>query len=148
MLDCHCFQLLYFCLQVLENDPNFASFFRSGDVVQVDRGFKIKAAMGNLGVRLSQPSFLDGRTQFTGEEIEKNKLIASGRAVNETANARIKYQKILGGIYPNNQIHYLEEYIKLASGLANHCYNPLRFVYLSFRFFFFLSLTSLCLFRV
>ena len=49
---------------MLETVPELRNFLRAGtpgDVVQVDRGFKIGTLLEEYGVTLSQPSFLEGR---------------------------------------------------------------------------------------
>ena len=55
-----------------------------------DRGFTIKDQLGELGVELNIPPFLDGRTQLPPEDIKTGRSIASLRIHVECAIGRIK----------------------------------------------------------
>ena len=55
-----------------------------------DRGFMIEDQLGELGVKLNIPLFLEGRTQLPLSDVKKGSSIASLRIHVEHAIGRIK----------------------------------------------------------
>ena len=61
-----------------------------GDDVMADKGFDIQDDFAAKGVTVNIPSFLKGKTQFSREEMEHNKKIASLRIHVERCIERTK----------------------------------------------------------
>ena len=66
------------------------NFWEEGDSLMADRGFTIKELLDPLKVELNIPAFLEGRTQFTTEEVKESQTIASVRIHVERAIQRVK----------------------------------------------------------
>ena len=100
-----------------------------------DKGFNIKDELASVGAVLEIPSFLKKGTQFTEEEINKNKAIASLRIHVERQMERIKNWHILDRRMPITMAPYASDKVVIISALANflpplflkfyisHCYN-------------------------
>ncbi|XP_068758304.1 uncharacterized protein [Montipora capricornis] len=61
-----------------------------GDLVMADKGFTIQDELASLGAKLALPHFMKGKKQFTKEESEHNKKIASLRIHVERYMERLK----------------------------------------------------------
>ncbi len=70
---------------------------RSGVSVMADRGFTIRDQLSSKGVSLNIPPFMDGKQQFTPQEIKVGRGIASLRIHVERVIGRIKNYSILKG---------------------------------------------------
>lgn len=66
-----------------------------GDEIMADKGFLIKDELISVGATIVLPSFLKARKQFTKEEAEHNKRVASLRVHVERCMERIKNWHIL-----------------------------------------------------
>lgn len=55
---------------------NFLDILAPGDSVMADKGFTIKDELASVGAVLEMPSFLKKGTQFSEDDINKNKAIA------------------------------------------------------------------------
>ena len=64
--------------------------WEANDSIMADRGFTITDLLKPLGVELNIPSFLDGRKQFSEEEVKESQIISSVRIHVERAIQRIK----------------------------------------------------------
>lgn len=61
-----------------------------GDLVMADKGFTIQDELASVGAKLALPHFMKGKKQFTKEESEHNKKIASLRIHVERYMERLK----------------------------------------------------------
>ena len=68
----------------------FLDFIEAGDSILADRGFNIEDLLATKGAHLNIPSFLNGRSHFTLEELKKSKVIARARVHVEHFNQRLK----------------------------------------------------------
>ena len=66
-----------------------------GDEVMADKGFNLQDELAAVGVTLVTPAFLKGKTQFSPEESNKNKPLASLHVHVEHLMERIKNWHIL-----------------------------------------------------
>ena len=82
-----------------------------GDGVMADKGFNIKDELASVGAVLEIPSFLKKGTQFTEEEINKNKAIASLRIHVERQMERIKNWHILDRRMPITMAPYASDIV-------------------------------------
>ena len=57
----------------------FLKMLEQGDEVMADKGFLIQDELAGVGAILTIPVFLKGKQQFSKEELEKNKKVASLR---------------------------------------------------------------------
>jgi DDE superfamily endonuclease/Helix-turn-helix of DDE superfamily endonuclease len=73
---------------------------KRGDVMMADRGFDITKEMDDIGVDLLIPDFLNGKVQFSAEELEHSEKIAEIRVHVERAIRKIKEFHILKGPIP------------------------------------------------
>lgn len=71
-----------------------------GDEIMADKGFLIQDDLASLGVTLTIPAFLKGKNQFSKEETEKNKKVASLRVHVERCMERLKNWHILDRTIP------------------------------------------------
>ena len=107
---------------------NLSTWLKNGDDLIVDRGFRIGDYLQQkYGVSYHQPAFLNGRKQFSSEEVELSRICASARSVIENDNARIKSQRILQYPFSNKMIPRIKDWIILAASLSNICFKPLRY---------------------
>ena len=98
---------------------NFLDILAPGDSVMADKGFNIKDELASVGAVLEIPSFLKKGTQFTEEEINKNKAIASLRIHVERQMERIKNWHILDRRMPITMAPYASDIVVIISALAN-----------------------------
>ena len=61
-----------------------------GDLVMADKGFTIQDELASVGAKLALPHFMKRKKQFTKEESEHNKKIASLRIHVERYMERLK----------------------------------------------------------
>ena len=87
--------------------------------IMADRGFTIKDQLGELGVQLNIPPFLDGRTQLPPHDIKRGRSIASLRIHVERAISRIKNFAILKGKFPLSMIRLLNQVVCVCAWLTN-----------------------------
>lgn len=79
---------------------NLLELLEEGDNVMADRGFTIEDLLKEKGVTLNIPPFLTQRSQFSKEEVEETRKIASVRIHVERGTGRIKTFHILDGVMP------------------------------------------------
>lgn len=68
----------------------FYTHLHKGDVVMADKGFLIRDQLTTAGARLATPHFLSDKGQFSLQECEQNKTIASLRIHVERYVERLK----------------------------------------------------------
>ena len=68
----------------------YLTHLRRGDLVMADKGFKIQDERASFGAKLALPHFMKGKKQFTKEESEHNKKVASLRIHMERFMERLK----------------------------------------------------------
>lgn len=93
-------------------------FYEQGDSIMVDRGFTIQDLVEPMGVNLIIPSFLQGRSQLSPEEIVLSQQIASERIHVERMIQRLKTYKILDCI-PVNLFGSANEILTVCCCLSN-----------------------------
>ena len=91
----------------------------SGVSVMADRGFTVKEALAKLGVELNLPPFMEGRTQLPADEVERGRSIASLRIHVERAIGRMKYYKILTGVFPLKMSRLANQIVSVCAYLSN-----------------------------
>jgi len=105
-------------------DERFQGFFRIGDILFVDRGFRLgDKLLERYGVSAQSPAYLRD-AQFTPEEIAHSRLNASIRSVVENVNPRLK-QPLLHHI-TTKELPLLQNWVQLSAALCNMAYEPLR----------------------
>ncbi|XP_046864361.1 uncharacterized protein LOC124458378 [Xenia sp. Carnegie-2017] len=98
---------------------NFLDILSPGDSVMADRGFNIKDELASVGAFLEAPSFLQKKTQFTQEEINKNKAIPSLRIHVERQMERLKNWHILDRKIPITMAPLASDALVVIAALAN-----------------------------
>ena len=73
----------------------FLAFLEQDHEIMADKGFLIQDELAAVGATLITPAFLKGKQQFSIEEGEKNKKVASLRVHGERCMERIKNWHIL-----------------------------------------------------
>lgn len=68
----------------------FYTHLHKGDVVMADKGFLIRDQLAKAGAGLATPHFLSDKGQFSLQECEQNKTIASLRIHVERSVERLK----------------------------------------------------------
>lgn len=97
-----------------------------GDVVYLDRGFKVADGQVPYDVHIMRPHYLRGRPQFTETEHAESVAVSQIRSVIENVNARLKHFKIFANVYPNSALDHLSDYMIIVAALANLAYKPFR----------------------
>ena len=69
-----------------------------------DRGFDIEDHLGELGIELIMPSFLNGKDQLTETELVRSQQIASERIHVERMIERLKCWHIFDRVIPINML--------------------------------------------
>ena len=78
----------------------FLALLEQDDEIMADKGFLIQDELAAVGATLIIPAFLKGKQQFSKEEGEKNKKVASLRVHVERCMERIKNWHILDKAIP------------------------------------------------
>ena len=89
------------------------------DEIMADKGFNIENELGSVGVSLLIPAFLKGKTQFSIQETNKNKAIASVRIHIERMMERLKNWHILDRKIPISMAPFASDIIVVLSPLSN-----------------------------
>ena len=84
-----------------------------------NHGFAVEEYLTPLGVKLTIPSFLKGRSQFNEQEIVKSQQIAYERIHVERMIQRIKCYHIFDRVIPLNMIGLLNQIISVCAILSN-----------------------------
>lgn len=97
----------------------FLDILKSGDAVMADKGFNVQDELASVGVTLVMPHFLKGKTQFSSEECNNNKSIASLRIHVERLMERIKNWHILDRRIPITMAPYASDMLFVIGALSN-----------------------------
>lgn len=90
-----------------------------GDEVMADKGFNLQDELAAVGVTLVTPAFLKGKTQFSPEESNKNKALASLRVHVERLMERIKNWHILDKKIPVSMAPCASDILIVIGALSN-----------------------------
>lgn len=90
-----------------------------GDSVMADRGFNIREYLQPLKVNLIIPAFLEGREQFTNEELVLSQQIAHERIHVERMIQRLKSYHVFDRVIPLTMIGTLNQIITVCALLSN-----------------------------
>lgn len=71
-------------------ESGYLSHLNRGDTVMADKGFTIQDELAEVGAKLAMPHFLKGKAQFSKQESDHNKKIASLRIHVERYMERLK----------------------------------------------------------
>jgi len=97
----------------------FLQTLQHGDEVMADKGFNVQDELASVGVSLVMPAFLKGKTQFSVEESNKNKAIASLRIHVERLMERLKNWHILDRKIPISMAPFASDIIIVIGALSN-----------------------------
>lgn len=97
----------------------YVDTLKSGVSVMADRGFTIKDMLLERGVTLNIPPFMDGGRQFSREDIQRGRSIASLRIHVERVIGRIKNYSILKGTLPISMIRLANSIVSVCAWLTN-----------------------------
>lgn len=90
------------------------------DVFVVDRGFRDSLEMlEELGFVSKMPNFLEKKAQHTSDEANQSRLVTNIRWVVEAVNGLLKQWKALNQVFPNSQIPFLGQYVRIVCALCN-----------------------------
>ena len=78
----------------------FYNYLHKGDLVMADKGFLTKDQLARVGARLAMPQFLSHKEQFSPQECELNKKVASLRIHVERYMERLKNWHFFGRVIP------------------------------------------------
>ena len=92
---------------------------KSGISVMADRGFTIKDMLGEIGVKLNIPPFMEGRKQLTAPEVSQGRKIASVRIHVERAIGRVKSFHILKHTIPITLAGLSNQIVTVCAFLSN-----------------------------
>ena len=93
--------------------------WESGDGLMADRGFDIEDHLGELGIELIMPLFLNGRDQLTETELVRSQQTASEHIQVERMIQRLKCWHIFDRVIPINMLHSLNQIIAECALLCN-----------------------------
>lgn len=92
---------------------------RSGDVILADRGFNIADICNEIDCKVIIPPFLSGRKQFTKEEVELTRTVASARVHVERIIGRVKEFRLLQKVIPNALVSIVSQMVFVVAMLVN-----------------------------
>lgn len=112
-------------LQKIFDADKILEYFRKGDVLLLDRGFRdIVPKLKEFGFDVRMPSLLKKKqSQFDWKEANDTRIITKFRQVVERVNNRLKQFKLLKNTYCNKSLPTLYKYIRIASAIIN-CFYP------------------------
>lgn len=119
-------------LKSMTKDKNgFRSFFKEGDVIFEDRGFRdSNQLMAKLGYTTKMPHFIGNRKQHPTNESNESRLVTKIRFVVESQNGRIKNKfKFFRDVVPNKYIDNsdaLWDFFLVACSILNAFCPPLK----------------------
>jgi hypothetical protein len=97
----------------------FLDYIQCKDIVLADRGFKIHDLLAPKKAKLVIPPFLEGRKEFSTEEIVRTKIIATARIHVERYNERIKNFELLSKEIPLSLVPLLSQIVFVVCCLVN-----------------------------
>ena len=92
---------------------------KEGVSIMADRGFTIRDLLKEKGISLNIPPFMDGKRQFSAEEIRSGRGIASLRIHVERVIGRIKNFAILKSTLPITMIRLANQIVSVCAWLTN-----------------------------
>ncbi|XP_065213296.1 uncharacterized protein LOC135840599 [Planococcus citri] len=102
------------------------SWLKPNDIFIVDRGFRdCLGLLEELGFIYKMPHFLSKGQQHSMEEANESRLITKMRWVVEAVNGLIKTWRALDHVFPNSQIPFIGDYVRIVCALCNR-YRPAR----------------------
>lgn len=90
-----------------------------GDSVMADKGFDIEDLLREKGVELNIPLFLESLEQFSAQDVQKTKTIASLRIHVERAMRRVKGYHFFGSDVPLSTLGSVNQSWTIACLLTN-----------------------------
>ncbi|XP_018401795.1 PREDICTED: uncharacterized protein LOC108778963 [Cyphomyrmex costatus] len=106
---------------LLQSDSTkLRQWLKSNDVFVVDRGFRdCLYLLEDLNLVSKMPHFLERGKQHSTLEANESRLVTKVRWVVEAVNGLIKTWKALDHVFPNSQIPYIGEYVRIVCALCN-----------------------------
>jgi len=96
------------------------------DVMVVDRGFRDSiTTLEEYGLIPKMPHFLEIGKQHNTMSANESRIVTKIRWIVESVNGLIKTWKMLANVFPNTQIPYIGDYVRIVSALCN-AYRPPR----------------------
>ena len=92
---------------------------KPGVSIMADRGFTIKDMLKELNIDLNMPPFLEGKRQFSSEDVQEGRKIASLRIHVERAIGRIKTFRILKDTIPISLARLTNQIVHICAYLSN-----------------------------
>jgi len=90
------------------------------DVMVVDRGFRDSiTTLEEYGLIPKMPHFLEVGKQHNTMSANESRLVTKIRWIVESVNGLIKTWKMLANVFPNTQIPYIGDYVRIVSALCN-----------------------------
>jgi hypothetical protein len=76
-------------------------WLEGGDVVYLDRGFRMANHQVPYDVIIQRPHYLHKRSQFSSTEHDESVAVLQIQFVIENVNTRLKHFKLISNVYPN-----------------------------------------------
>lgn len=90
-----------------------------GDSILADRGFTISDICNEIGCTVVIPPFLDGREQFTKDEVDLTRSIAAARIHVERIIGRMKNFRLLQKVIPKTLVPIISQVAFVIAMLVN-----------------------------
>uniref|UniRef100_A0ABD2WMH4 DDE Tnp4 domain-containing protein n=1 Tax=Trichogramma kaykai TaxID=54128 RepID=A0ABD2WMH4_9HYME len=106
----------------LENDENLNNWFRPGDIVVVDRGYRdVIPALEELGLICKMPPLLKaGEQQLTTEDANEARLVTKTRWIVESRNGHLKtIFKLLNQVQQIHVLPHIGDFIRIGGAIIN-----------------------------
>ena len=103
----------------ITKESGFFNKVSRGDCILADRGFNIKEELSALGATLKIPSFMKGKKQLSGGEVETARQLSSVRIHVESVIGRIQKFRLLQTTLPLTQVDLLDGIMVIVCGLVN-----------------------------
>jgi len=106
---------------LLTSDSNkLRNWFPSNTIFVVDRGFRDSLnLLADFGFVSKMPHFFQKGSQHSTTEANESRLVTKVRWVVEAINGLIKTWKALSDVFPNSQIPYISDYVRIVCALCN-----------------------------
>ncbi|XP_062580526.1 uncharacterized protein LOC134242456 [Saccostrea cucullata] len=112
---------------IKQNVDEIQTWLERDDLLVVDRGFRDSIGfLDSLGINSEMPDYLSrGSKQHTTEEANHSRCVTKVRWVVESANGRIKKWKALDQVFPNCQIKWIGDSVRIVCAIVNAFRPPL-----------------------
>ena len=131
--------------QKITKESSFYNIVSMGDCILADQGFSMKEELSALGATLKILSFVKGKKQLSGGEVDTSRQLSSVWIHVEHVIGRIKKFRLLQTMLPLTQADQLDDIMVIACGLVNTNNSAVPF-WINISFFSVCKIAAFCSF--